>query len=326
MTEKSSKLAKVRGTQDILPTQAIIYQQIQQVTQNILNKNGYQPVILPTYEYQELFAVSVGEATDIVQKEMFAFSDRKGRRLVLRPEGTASVVRLACQNKLVNPGYPLRLYYWGNMFRYERPQKGRYREFWQLGIELINARGIMADGELLWLIKQIIQTFNFKKDAVLHWNYLGKPEIKEKYKIMLKECLINKANELCSDCQKRYQNNPLRILDCKVCNLEKLPSYKEVLEENDLIYLKELSEFLDQLDINHYYNEHLVRGLDYYTGIVFELLLVGDNEKSVILGGGRYDHLFQQIGGVDLPAAGLALGIDRLVNYLSILDKSHCSN
>ena len=120
---------KPRGTQDILPPEAIIYQQIQQITQNILNNAGYQPIILPTYEYRELFTASVGEATDIIQKEMFAFTDRKGRKLVLRPEGTASVVRLVCQNKLVNPGYPLRLYYWGNMFRYERPQKGRYREF-----------------------------------------------------------------------------------------------------------------------------------------------------------------------------------------------------
>lgn len=127
MTEKL--LAKARGTQDILPLQALLYQKIQQITQNILNKNGYQPIILPTYEYQKLFTVSVGESADIVQKEMFTFLDRKGRLLALRPEGTASVVRLVCQNKLVSRGYPLRLYYWGNMFRYERPQKGRYREF-----------------------------------------------------------------------------------------------------------------------------------------------------------------------------------------------------
>ncbi|CAJ0830337.1 1829_t:CDS:2 [Entrophospora sp. SA101] len=200
MTEKSSKLfAKARGTQDILPVQAFFYQQIQQITKNILNKAGYQPVILPTYEYRELFTISVGETTDIVQKEMFIFSDRKGRQLALRPEGTASVV--------------------------------------------------------------------------------------QKYKAILKEYLTNK--ELCVDCQKRYQLNPLRILD----------------------------------SIKHFYNEHLVRGLDYYTGIVFELSLTDD--KQVILGGGRYDQLFQQLGMIDSPAAGFALGVDRLVNYLSFLEKQH---
>jgi len=163
--------------------------------------------------------------------------------------------------------------------------------------------------------------FDLEKDTILRWNYLGGPEIKEKYKVILKEYLINKLNELCLDCQKRYQLNPLRILDCKICNLEKLPSYRKVLTERDLVYLEELNEFLNKLKINHYYNENLVRGLDYYTGVVFEHLLIRDNKKSVTLGGGRYDHLFQQLGGINLPAAGFALGVDRLVNYLSSLDK-----
>jgi len=315
-------LAKVRGTQDVLPARALLYQKIQQTIQNILNKNGYQPIILPTYEYQKLFTISVGESTDIVQKEMFAFVDRGRRQLVLRPEGTASTVRLVCQNKLVNHGYPLRLYYWGNMFRYERPQKGRYREFWQLGVELINAQGVMADGELFWLVKQIVYTFGLKKTTVLHWNYLGEPEVKEKYKTVLKKHLADELDKLCSDCQKRYQINTLRILDCKLCELKKLPSYREFLTEKDLVYLEELNEFSDKLGINHYYDEKLVRGLDYYTGIVFELLLVENGKKSVILGGGRYDQLFQQLGGIDLPAVGFALGVDRLADYLLSLDKN----
>ncbi|CAI2183923.1 15977_t:CDS:2 [Funneliformis geosporum] len=253
MTAKPSKIfTKVRGTQDILPHQAILYQRIQQITQNILNKAGYQPIILPTYEYQALFTTSVGESTDIVQKEMFTFRDRKGRQLVLRPEGTASV----------------------------------------LGIELINATGIMAEGELLGLIKQIIQAFGLEK---------------------------NTAQQLCLDCQKRYQLNPLRILDCKICHLDNPPSYQKLLTENDLIYLTELSKILNNLAINHKYDEYLVRGLDYYTGIVFELSLIAD--QQVILGGGRYDNLFQQLGGVDLPATGLALGVDRLVNHLSQAEK-----
>ncbi|CAI2180915.1 8840_t:CDS:2 [Funneliformis geosporum] len=225
MTAKTSKFfTKVRGTQDILPGQALLYQQIQQISQNILNKAGYQPIILPTYEYQALFTTSVGESTDIVQKEMFAFRDRKGRQLVLRPEGTASM----------------------------------------LGIELINATGIMAEGELLGLIKQIIQAFGLEK---------------------------NTAHQLCLDCQKRYQLNPLRILDCKICHLDNLPSYQKLLTE--------------------------MRGLDYYTGIVFELSLTAD--QQVILGGGRYDNLFQQLGGVDLPATGLALGVDQPTAYLVVV-------
>lgn len=184
-------------------------------------------------------------------------------------------------------------------------------------MELINAKGIIADGELFLLIKQIIKSFNLKNSVMLHWNYLGRPETKEKYKSILKEFLKNK--EICSDCQKRYQLNPLRILDCKTCHLDNIPSYKKVLAENDLIYLEELTKILNNLEINHYYNEHLVRGLDYYTGIVFELLL--NDDKQVILGGGRYDQLFQQLGGIDLPAAGFALGVDRLVNYLSTIKK-----
>src|SRR2546423_15298983 len=139
---------------------------------------------------------------------------------------------------------------------------------------------------------------------------------------MLKEHQIDRLNELCPDCQRRYQFNPLRILDCKICNLEKLPSYQEILTEKDLLYLKEVNEFLDKLEVNHCYNESLVRGLDYYTGIVFELLLLEGSKKSVILGGGRYDNLFRKLGGVNLPAAGFALGVDRLVDYLSSLNKN----
>src|SRR3954468_20687676 len=168
-------LSKPRGTQDIFPTRSLLYQKIQQIISELLRKNNYQSIIFPTFEHLELFTSSLGSATDIVHKEMFVFQDRKGREMALRPEGTASTVRLICQNKLVKEGYPLKFYYWANMFRYERPQKGRYREFWQLGVELINAPGIRADYQIIKLVSDIFHSLGIKK-FVFKLNYLGGAE------------------------------------------------------------------------------------------------------------------------------------------------------
>lgn len=308
---------KPRGTNDIYFPLSLTYQKIQEVCQNVLNKASYQPIILPIYEYAELFSSSLGEGSDIVHKEMFIFSDRKGRNLVLRPEGTASSVRLVSHNKLVNSSYPLRLYYWGKMFRYERPQKGRYREFVQLGVELVNAQGIIADGELFWLIKEIFLNLNLS-EFIIRWNYLGNEDSKKKYKEILKNFLIDKLENLCLDCQKRYDSNPLRILDCKVCEKNSFPPYLQALNKEDLNYQKEVKKFFDFLNIANEYNNYLVRGLDYYTGIVFEIYWKKDNDQLALGGGGRYDNLFQQLGGKNLPAAGFALGIDRLANLVSL--------
>jgi histidyl-tRNA synthetase len=308
-----SKLNRPRGTQDIYPPRSLLCQKVRQIISKSLQQNNYQPVFFPTFESVELFTNSLGSTTDIVHKEMFIFFDRKGRSLALRPEGTASVVRLVCENKLIQEGYPLKFYYWANFFRYERPQKGRYREFWQLGVELINAKGIVADYQLLKLIDDIFSDLGIK-DFVFSLNYLGNSETKENYKSKLKKFIEAKDIDLCENCQERYQNNPLRILDCSICKKKtSFPSYKEVWDEKDKKYVAELDLLLKKFKFPCNYDYSLVRGLDYYTGLVFEVSL---GENKALLGGGRYDKLYQEIGGVDAPALGFAIGIDRLINYL----------
>ncbi|CFW93128.1 Histidine--tRNA ligase [endosymbiont DhMRE of Dentiscutata heterogama] len=305
---------KPRGTQDIYPPRSLIYQKIQQIVAEILHQNNYQPIIFPTFEAKELFTTSLGSTTDIIHKEMYTFLDRKGRELALRPEGTASMVRLVCQNKLIREGYPLKLYYWANMFRYERPQQGRYREFWQLGVELINADGAIADYQILNLTADILRGLRIK-DFSFKLNYLGNNETKERYKKKLKDFIKNTAPDLCADCQRRNETNPLRILDCSLCkNKYQYPSYKNTWSEKDNNYINELNRILDKFNFSYQYDYHLVRGLDYYTGLVFEVDL---GTEKAILGGGRYDNLYREIGGINAPAIGLAIGIERLVDYLT---------
>jgi histidyl-tRNA synthetase len=302
-----------KGTQDVCPPCSLLYQKVQRIIQEILHKNNYQPVIFPTFEYKELFTNSLGSTTDIIHKEMYNFRDKKGRELVLRPEGTASTVRLVSENKLIKESYPLKLYYWANMFRYERPQKGRYREFWQLGVELINARGIIADCQILKLVADIFRGCGIK-NFVFNLNYLGDSETKEKYKNELENFIKKNNPTLCADCYRRYQTNPLRILDCASCKIQiTFPSYKNVWNDKDNEQVKKLSWFLDKINLPYRYDYCLVRGLDYYTGLVFEVNL--ENEKALV-GGGRYDKLYAKIGNKETPALGFAFGIDRLVNFL----------
>ena len=305
---------KPRGTQDIYPPRSLVYQKIQQIVIEILRKNNYQLIIFPTFEAKELFTSSLGSTTDIVHKEMYTFKDRKERVLVLRPEGTASTVRLVCQNKLVKEDYPLKLYYWANMFRYERPQKGRRREFWQLGIELINAPGVFADYQILKLVSDILQGLGIKNfDFSL--NYLGNNEVREKYKKKLKKIVDEKfVPKLCDDCKIRYETNPLRILDCKEENLPfSLPSYEKLWDKESIDYVKKLTQILKKFGLPFKYDYRLVRGLDYYTGLVFEVNLGGE---KTLLGGGRYDNLYREMGKGRFPAIGFAIGIERLVDYL----------
>jgi len=306
-------LNKPRGTQDIYPPCSLLCQKIRQIISKFLQQNNYQLIIFPTFENAELFTSSLGSTTDIIHKEMFVFPDRKGRLMALRPEGTASTVRLVCENKLIQEGYPLKFYYWANFFRYERPQKGRYREFWQLGVELINARGVFADYQLLKLVVDIFYELGIK-DFTFSLNYLGKEETRESYKIKLKKFIEAKDIDLCENCQERYQNNPLRILDCSNCKKKvSFPSYEEAWDKKDREYINKLDQLLKKFNLPYNYDYSLVRGLDYYTGLVFEVNL---GENKAILGGGRYDKLYQEIGGIDTPALGFAIGIDRLVNYL----------
>lgn len=304
---------KPRGTQDIYFPLSLIYQKIQQLAVQILLRNNYQPIIFPTFENEGLFSSSLGSTSDIVHKEMYKFFDQKGRKLVLRPEGTASVARLVYQNKLIKNNCPLKLYYWSNMFRYERPQKGRYREFWQLGVELINTEGELADYQILKLAYDIL--FNLKvKGLVFSLNYLGGIKTREKYKKILKEFIeVNNPN-LCENCQKRRETNLLRILDCLSCKEKNnYPSYEKAWSNEDRDYVNNLNQILDKFNFPYQYNYCLVRGLDYYTGLIFE---IDPGDKKVILGGGRYDKLHQKKASENVPATGFAIGIERLINYL----------
>lgn len=304
---------KPRGTQDIYPPRSLLYQKIQQKITEVLCRNNYQPIIFPTFEHVELFINSLGSTTDIVHKEMFIFQDRKNRNLVLRPEGTVSTVRLVCQNKLLRENFPLKFYYWANMFRYERPQKGRHREFWQLGVELINARGIWADYQVLKLVHEVLSSLGIK-DFTFSLNYLGGVDTKEAYKKMLREFIEENNLDLCEDCHKRYQTNPLRIIDCLICKKKVLfPAYEIAWDSKDRNYIIELNKILDKFNFPYQYDYYLVRGLDYYTGLVFEVNL---GSEKALLGGGRYDKLYQKIGNIDVPAIGFAMGIERLADYL----------
>jgi len=278
-----------------------------------MRQNNYQPIIFPTFESAELFTNTLGSTTDVVHKEMYVFSDRKARLMALRPEGTASVARLVCENRLINEGYPLKFYYWTSFFRYERPQKGRYREFWQLGVELVNAQGVFADYQLLRVVADIFHDLGIK-EFFFSLNYLGNKETKENYKSKLKNFVETKTVDLCKNCQERYQKNPLRILDCSICKKKtSFPSYREAWDEKDREYVNKLNQLLSKSDLPYNYDYNLVRGLDYYTGLVFEVSL---GENKALLGGGRYDKLYQEIGNFDAPALGFAIGIDRLINYL----------
>lgn len=301
-----------KGTQDICPPRSPLYQKIAQIISEVLARNNFQLIILPTYEYAELFNSSLGSTTDIIHKEMFTFTDRKKRNLALRPEGTISTARLILQNRLFTPGFPLKLYYWANVFRYERPQKGRYREFWQLGVELVAASGVWADYQILQLISAIFAALGIKQ-FTCNLNYLGSPATQEKYKRELKKFLAGKTFDLCEDCRRKSRDNPLRILDCELCRQKfSFPAYQIAWSEEDKNYWEQLNQILASSNFPYQYDYRLVRGLDYYTGLVFEVDL---EQEKALLGGGRYDQLFQQLGEIDLPAAGFAIGIDRLVSY-----------
>jgi histidyl-tRNA synthetase len=302
-----------RGTRDITYPKSLLYQKINLSSVKFLNSNNYQQIIFPTYEHQEIFLSSLGDSTDVVRKEMFLFNDKKNRNLALRPEGTVSVARAVCQNKLLKDNHPLKLFYWANMFRYERPQQGRYREFWQLGIELINSQGILADCEILHLAKMLLENLGIN-NLSFSINYLGDEETRNRYKQSLKISLENKFDLLCEDCKYRYQNNPLRIMDCDVCNsIEGIPNYSDSWNKEDSDYLEKISSSLSKMNFNFIIDQKLIRGLDYYTGLVFEVKLI--DEKKTLIGGGRYDNLISKFIDKKVPAIGFALGVDRLVEF-----------
>jgi histidyl-tRNA synthetase len=312
----------VRGTQDYLPEKSLKLDFVEGNITKIADLMGFKQIQTPIFENTNLFMRSVGEDSDIVNKEMYTFLDKGGRSITLRPEGTAGVIRAVIENKMfVNADLPLKLFYKGPMFRYERPQKGRYRHFNQFGFESVGLKNPYLDAELLIMAESIIRSLGYK-DINLQINTIGDNETREKYIIALKEYFQPHLQNLCEDCQRRIKTNPLRILDCKVDSNQEIfknvPKISDYLSESSKEYFNSVVKILTSYQIPFVINETLVRGLDYYNDIVFEVHSTADNFKhfGALIGGGRYDNLLNDLGGPDLPCFGFAIGTDRLVQLL----------
>ncbi|MCT6923072.1 histidine--tRNA ligase [Metasolibacillus sp.] len=308
-----------RGTQDILPGQSEKWQLIEEKIRELCHLYRYKEIRTPMFEATELFQRGVGDTTDIVQKEMYTFEDRGGRSLTLRPEGTASAVRAYVEHKMFGqPDQPVKLSYMGPMFRYERQQAGRYRQFVQFGVEAIGSADPAIDAEVIALVMDIYSTVGLK-DIKLVLNSLGDKETRDAHRQALIEHFQPSIGEFCTDCQKRLEKNPLRILDCKVDREHPLmasaPALPNYLTEESAAYFEKVKMYLDTLGIAYEIDPNLVRGLDYYNHTTFEIMstAAGFGAITTLCGGGRYNGLVEDIGGPDMPGIGFALSIERLL-------------
>nr|QCI05099.1 Histidine-tRNA ligase [Centroceras clavulatum] len=306
----------LRGTKDILPNEIIIWQYIRQITHQILNNCNYSEIKTPIIETTELFNRSIGEDTDIINKEMYSFIDQSQRNITLRPEGTASIARAFISNKMHISNSIQRLWYFGPMFRYERPQNGRQRQFHQLGIECIGSSNPIADAEVIRLAIKILNALNYK-NYNLEINSIGNLEERQKYKKVLINYLEKYINDLDLDSQKRIYNNPLRILDSKNIKTQEIiynaPKLISCLQYKSIEHFNSVCELLNSLNIQYTINPNLVRGLDYYNYTAFEIKTNKLGNQDTICGGGRYDGLIKQLGGPETPSVGWAIGIERLI-------------
>ncbi|AZB43737.1 histidine--tRNA ligase [Bacillus sp. FJAT-42376] len=312
-----------RGTQDILPGQSERWQFIENIAREVCSAYQYKEIRTPIFEHTELFLRSVGESTDIVQKEMYSFEDRKGRSITLRPEGTASAVRSYVENKMfANPQSPVKLYYIGPMFRYERPQAGRYRQFVQFGIEAIGSEDPAIDAEVISLAMNVYRKAGLK-NLKLVINSLGDKDSRTAHREALIQHFQPRIGEFCSDCQKRLAQNPLRILDCKKDREHELvqtaPSILEFLNEDSTAYFDKVKFYLDELGIDYTVDKNLVRGLDYYNHTAFEIMSNADGFGAIttLAGGGRYNGLVKEMGGPENPGIGFAMSLER---FLAAID------
>lgn len=307
----------VEATRDILPGEIERWQFIEQMARDIFSRYGFREIRTPIFEFTDLFKRSVGEATDIVSKEMYTFTDRGDRRLTLRPEGTAPTVRAYVQHSIHKTEESTRWYYTGPMFRYERKQKGRYRQFAQIGAEVLGAHEPHVDAEVIEMVMFFLASLGLS-DLVLHLNSIGCKTCRGAFQEDLHKTLAPLIDDFCSDCARRYDRNVLRILDCKVDReqVAKLPSILDNLCEACEEHFAAVRGALDDAGVSYVLTPHLVRGLDYYMRTAFEVTASGLGSQNAILGGGRYDGLVKQLGGPDVPGFGFALGLDRLVMIL----------
>ena len=306
----------VKGMNDLLPANSSKWQCVEQVVSDTLNRYGYSEIRFPILEKTELFTRSIGEVTDIVEKEMYSFPDRNDESLSLRPEGTAGCVRACIQNSLLNAG-PLRLWYRGPMFRYERPQKGRSRQFHQFGVECFGMAGPDIDAEIIALTAAIWRDLGIADSLSLEINSLGTSASRQAHKKSLVEYFEAYKPELDEDSQRRLLSNPLRILDSKNPEMQSIveaaPKLSDFMDDESKDHFNGLCELLDQLNISYKVNHRLVRGLDYYSKTVFEWVTDALGAQGTVCGGGRYDGLIPQLGGPVTPALGFGLGLERLI-------------
>lgn len=311
-----------KGTKDILPSEISLWHFMEEKALEVFSNAGYKEIRTPIFEATELFARGVGDTTDIVNKEMYTF-EKSERSLTLRPENTAGVVRSFIENGMHRLSAPVKLWYKGPMFRYERPQAGRQRQFHQVGMEMFGIKDATADAEAIAIAVRFLNALGLN-DLDVEINSLGCPECREVFKNKLKDVIRPYLSELCEDCQTRFEKNPLRLLDCKVDSCKEIyakPEIQKIIQseficEECSTHFNNLKSYLDTLGIRFSVNKLLVRGLDYYNRTVFEIKSNNLGSQNAVCGGGRYDSLVRNLGGQDTPAVGFAMGMERLYSLL----------
>lgn len=310
------KISAPKGTRDILPEESAIWQEVERIYRETCEHFHFGELRLPTFEHTEIFQRGVGDTTDIVSKEMYTFDDKAGRSLTLRPEGTAGAVRAFIENGMASRPFPVKLYYVLNLFRYENVQKGRYREFHQLGLEAFGSAAPEMDAEVISLLHLFFKRLGLKHTS-LRLNSLGTTDSRAKYTEALKDYFKPHLPSLCKDCQSRYEMNPLRIIDCKIEHDQAIaagaPLMFDYLNDEDRAHFDSVCALLDAWSIPYVVDKRIVRGLDYYTRTVFEFVSENVGTQGTICGGGRYDRLVEVLGGPAVPAVGFALGQERLL-------------
>ncbi len=323
-------IIKPRGTMDIMPEDTPLWQYVEEKAREISNTHGFGEIRFPTFEQTELFARGVGDTTDVVQKEMYTFFDKDNRSMTLRPEGTASIARSIVENGRCSDAMPLKLYYLISCFRYEKPASGRYREFYQYGVELYGSESAASDASVIALADSYVKSLGIT-DYSLEINSIGCKECRPHYKKALTDYYTANYDTLCDTCKTRLKTNPLRILDCKnpeCAHLAKdAPKTLDYLCENCTSHMKTVEDSLKSMGITYKIDTGIVRGLDYYTRTVFEIIGPGEPDKDgnirrlALGGGGRYDGLVEEIGGPKLPGVGFAMGLSRLIIALHMSGK-----
>ena len=310
------KVQRPKGTQDVVPSQMYKWNTVEGIVKDTASAYGFREIRIPTFEDTALFVRSVGDTTDVVQKEMYSVTAKGDADFTLRPEGTAGTIRALIENGILNEGFPQKVFYVLSCFRHEKPQAGRLREFHQFGVEMAGTKDPRADAEVISLAKSIIDTAGLR-GIKLFINSIGCPECRAKYHAALKEYFAGRADELCDTCRGRLEKNPMRILDCKspICSeiAEGAPVILDYLCEDCREHFEKLQQYLTAMDIKFEINPKIVRGLDYYTKTVFEFVTTDIGAQGTVCGGGRYDGLIETLSGKPCPALGFAMGLERLI-------------